>query len=98
MFNILFEGSQLILFFIQCNYTALSASELCRREGHALKSIKAVKRFFKCKDCKQRTITLDRLPKRACNHCGSSNWEKAAMAKVYIFLRVYTSVNIKTNF
>lgn len=67
---------------LQCKYTALSASELCRREGHPLRSIKAVKRFFQCKDCKNRTISLDRLPKRPCNQCGSSNWEKTAMAKV----------------
>lgn len=86
--------SKVIIFFIdqiplylnlpslQCNYTALSASELCRREGHPVRTIKAVKRFFQCKDCKQRTISLDRLPKRPCTHCGSSNWVKAAMAKV----------------
>ncbi|XP_057364805.1 protein MCM10 homolog [Daphnia carinata] len=65
----------------KCNYTALSASELCRREGHSVRTIKAVKRFFQCKDCKQRTISLDRLPKRPCSHCGSSNWDRAAMAK-----------------
>lgn len=60
----------------------MSASELCRREGHPIRTIKATKRFFQCKDCKQRTISLDRLPKRPCVNCGSSNWEKAAMAKV----------------
>ena len=46
-----------------CNYTSFKASELCREKGHRVKVIDAKKRFFKCGDCKNRTVSLDRLPK-----------------------------------
>jgi len=64
-----------------CKYTALSASDICRKEGHPTRTIKVVKRFFQCKDCQTRTVCLDRLPKRSCSNCGGSNWQRAAMAK-----------------
>ncbi|XP_012283971.1 protein MCM10 homolog isoform X2 [Orussus abietinus] len=62
-----------------CNYTALSSSDLCKEQGHPITVIKAVKRFFKCSDCGNRTISLDRMPNRSCKKCGSSSWSKAAM-------------------
>ena len=62
-----------------CNYTSYKASELCRwdfatlllmltphsfrEKGHRVKVINVKKRFFKCGDCKNRTQSLDRLPK-----------------------------------
>ena len=46
-----------------CNYTSFKSSELCREKGHRVKVINAKKRFFKCGDCKNRTVSLDRLPK-----------------------------------
>merc|ERR1719203_1418201 len=62
-----------------CEYTAYSASEKCRQEGHRIKSIDATKRFFSCKGCQKRTTSLDRLPREACKQCGGNNWVKAGM-------------------
>ena len=62
-----------------CNYTSYKASELCREKGHKVKVINVKKRFFKCADCKNRTQSLDRLPKESCSKCGGSRWEKAGM-------------------
>jgi len=62
-----------------CEYTAYSASDKCRSEGHRIKSIDATKRFFSCKGCKKRTTSLDRLPREACKQCGGNNWVKAGM-------------------
>jgi len=64
---------------LECNYTAFKSSDKCKLEKHRIKMIDATKRFFSCKDCKQRTISLDRLPKGSCAKCGGSNWEKAGM-------------------
>ena len=58
---------------------AFKSSDKCKLEKHRIKMIDATKRFFSCKDCKQRTISLDRLPKGSCAKCGGSNWEKAGM-------------------
>ena len=62
-----------------CNYTDFKSSELCKQAGHRVKVIEATKRFFSCKDCKRRTVSLDRLPKKCCDKCGGSSWERAAM-------------------
>ena len=62
-----------------CNYTDFKSSELCKQQGHRVKVVEATKRFFSCKDCKRRTISLDRLPKKTCDKCGGSNWERAGM-------------------
>ncbi|XP_023338992.1 protein MCM10 homolog [Eurytemora carolleeae] len=62
-----------------CNYTSFKASELCKSEGHRYKVIDAVKRFFRCKDCKNRTICLTKLPQESCKKCGGSSWLKAGM-------------------
>ena len=62
-----------------CNYTSYKASDICREKGHRVKVINAKKRFFKCADCKNRTQSLDRLPKESCSKCGGSRWEKAGM-------------------
>jgi minichromosome maintenance protein 10 len=47
-----------------CKYVALSQSDFCKKERHPIRVVKANKRFFKCKDCGNRTMSLDRLPKR----------------------------------
>jgi len=66
----------------QCNYVAESASELCRKENHSLKYSKALKKFFVCKVCKQRTVTYGApIPKHPCRQCGASNYEKTSMYK-----------------
>lgn len=62
-----------------CNYTSFKASELCKTERHNFKVIDAVKRFYRCKDCKRRTVCLGRLPNEPCRQCGGSNWERAGM-------------------
>lgn len=66
---------------LKCKYASFSAAERCKAEGHPLKVKDAMKRFFKCKDCGNRTITLQRLPKLACKNCNGSRWEKTAMMK-----------------
>ena len=62
-----------------CKYTSFSRSDMCKELGHQVKVVDAVKRFFKCNDCGNRTVSLDKLPKSSCNKCNSSNWKKAAM-------------------
>lgn len=64
---------------LQCKYISFSASELCKNEKHPLKVFDSVKRFYKCNDCKNRTVTLDMVPLKPCNKCGSGNWIKAGM-------------------
>ncbi|KAK0090526.1 hypothetical protein PV325_012580 [Microctonus aethiopoides] len=62
-----------------CRYTALSASDLCKEKKHPLRVFDAIKSFFKCSDCGNRTVSLDRIPSLSCNKCKSSNWVRAAM-------------------
>lgn len=64
---------------LTCKYVALSASDRCKEERHPLKIKEAEKRFFKCKDCGNRTISLQRIPKLACKNCQSSRWERTSM-------------------
>ncbi|RUS77986.1 hypothetical protein EGW08_014247, partial [Elysia chlorotica] len=42
-----------------CMYTAQSAKDSCKKEGHALKRSKARKRFFRCRKCKHRTHVIN---------------------------------------
>ncbi|CAJ0574122.1 unnamed protein product, partial [Mesorhabditis spiculigera] len=62
-----------------CHYTAQSQSELCKGSGHEVQRHKAEKRFFKCKECKQRTVAFGMLPTGDCARCGATNWERVAM-------------------
>ncbi len=65
-----------------CNYTAFTQSDLCKSAGHSARVIRVKKRFFECKKCKNRTISLDRYPKSACSNCGESNkWHRVGMAR-----------------
>ncbi|KAL9960807.1 hypothetical protein ACROYT_G034310 [Oculina patagonica] len=71
-----------VVFCKQCNYLAESASERCYKESHSLKWSKALKKFFACKDCKQRTISYGApIPKHPCKQCGASNYQKTSMYK-----------------
>ena len=63
----------------KCKYVAFSAADRCKEENHPLKVRDAEKRFFKCSDCGNRTVTLHRIPKVSCKNCQSSRWEKCAM-------------------
>lgn len=69
-------------FLFQCRYTWFSASDECKAERHPLKVIDALKRFFKCNDCGNRTVSLSILPLLPCKKCSSTNWGKTAMMKV----------------
>lgn len=62
-----------------CKYTAFSASDMCKEQRHPLRVFDAVKRFFKCADCGNRTVSLNRMPSHSCGKCSSSNWVRAAM-------------------
>ncbi|XP_076286297.1 minichromosome maintenance 10 homolog [Lasioglossum baleicum] len=62
-----------------CKYTSFSASEMCKEQKHPLRVTDATKRFFKCADCGNRTVSLDRIPTHSCIKCSSSNWIKTAM-------------------
>uniref|UniRef100_A0AAR5Q633 Protein MCM10 homolog n=1 Tax=Dendroctonus ponderosae TaxID=77166 RepID=A0AAR5Q633_DENPD len=66
---------------LKCKYTSFSASDLCKSEHHPLKVFDAMKRFYQCGNCKNRTVTLELVPTKPCNNCGSSKWEKTGMMK-----------------
>lgn len=65
----------------KCKYTAFSAAQICKDERHPLKVLDTVKRFFKCLDCNNRTVSLELIPLHSCSNCKSSRWEKAAMMR-----------------
>ena len=64
-----------------CKYTAFSAAERCKEERHPLKVIDAEKRFFQCKDCGSRTVSVFKLPNVSCKNCQGSRWERCAMIR-----------------
>lgn len=64
-----------------CKYTAFSASDRCKEEQHPLKVVDAEKRFFQCKDCGNRTVSVFKLPKVSCKACQGSRWERCAMIR-----------------
>ncbi|KAI8439185.1 hypothetical protein MSG28_013032 [Choristoneura fumiferana] len=65
----------------KCKYTAFSAAQLCKDERHPLKVLDTFKRFFKCLDCNNRTVSLELIPMNSCSNCKSSRWEKAPMMR-----------------
>ena len=56
----------------QCKYTALAVGDRCKSEGHHIKTLKATKRFFRCKECSWRTVSLDKIPTTACRFVDNS--------------------------
>ncbi|CAG9824471.1 unnamed protein product [Phaedon cochleariae] len=66
---------------LKCKYTSFSASDLCKTERHPLRVFDAMKRFFKCGNCGNRTVSLEIIPTRPCTNCGSGKWEKTGMMK-----------------
>lgn len=66
---------------LQCKYVSFSASDFCKTEKHPLKVFDAMKRFYKCGNCQNRTVTLDLVPVKPCTNCGSGKWEKTGMMK-----------------
>ncbi|XP_050514269.1 protein MCM10 homolog [Diabrotica virgifera virgifera] len=75
---------------IQCKYISFSASDLCKSERHTFKVFDAVKRFFKCGHCKNRTVCLEVVPMTACSNCGGSNWQKTGMMHEKIATAVHS--------
>ncbi|XP_052867930.1 protein MCM10 homolog [Anopheles cruzii] len=65
----------------QCKYVAFSAAKRCKTEGHPLRVRDAEKRFFRCADCGNRTVSLFRIPKISCKSCSGSRWERCAMMR-----------------
>ncbi|XP_030072184.1 protein MCM10 homolog isoform X2 [Microcaecilia unicolor] len=63
-----------------CNYTHFKPLETCVSENHDFHWHDAVKRFFKC-PCGNRTISLDRLPRKHCSTCGLYKWHRDGMLK-----------------
>ncbi|KAM4748915.1 protein MCM10 homolog [Rhinophrynus dorsalis] len=63
-----------------CKYTHFKPLETCVSENHDFHWHDALKRFFKC-PCGNRTISLDRLPKKHCSTCGLFKWERDGMLK-----------------
>lgn len=65
----------------KCKYTAFSAAQICKDERHPLKVLDTFKRFFKCADCGNRTVSLELIPLHSCGNCRGSRWEKAPMLR-----------------
>lgn len=65
----------------KCKYTAFSAAQICKDERHPLKVLDTFKRFFKCADCGNRTVSLELIPLHSCSSCSGSRWEKAPMLR-----------------
>ncbi|BFZ08670.1 hypothetical protein BsWGS_11709 [Bradybaena similaris] len=66
----------------QCLYTAQSAKDSCKQDGHTLVPSKTKKRFFMCKKCKHRTYTIGgKFPTETCRKCGAQAFEKTSMYK-----------------
>ncbi|XP_037703924.1 protein MCM10 homolog isoform X2 [Choloepus didactylus] len=63
-----------------CAYTHFKPLETCVAEQHDYHWHDAVKRFFKC-PCGNRSISLNRLPKKHCSNCGLFKWERDGMLK-----------------
>lgn len=66
---------------LKCKYMSFSASDRCKSEGHPLKVVDGEKRFFKCGDCGNRTISLFKIPKLSCKNCKGSRWERTGMMR-----------------
>ena len=64
-----------------CNYSAYKQSEHCKASNHFIKVVKAKKRFFECKSCKNRTYSFDKLPKHACSKCQNHSWIRTGMMR-----------------
>ncbi|WAR25962.1 MCM10-like protein [Mya arenaria] len=52
---------------MDCKYRSKSLHDRCKKEHHNFVKSKGTQRFFKCKQCKTRTICFDKMPTKACN-------------------------------
>nr|CAB3263688.1 protein MCM10 homolog [Phallusia mammillata] len=66
----------------QCSYTFWAPHERCKQLQHAMQWKSVKKRFFECTHCRQRTVTWDPYPAKACRECGSvKKWKRTCMLK-----------------
>ncbi|KAK2495604.1 hypothetical protein MC885_001431, partial [Smutsia gigantea] len=63
-----------------CAYTHFKPLETCIGQQHDYHWHDGIKRFFKC-PCGNRSISLDRLPRKHCSNCGLFKWERDGMLK-----------------
>ncbi|XP_044279335.1 protein MCM10 homolog [Varanus komodoensis] len=63
-----------------CKYTYFKLLDSCAEQKHDYHWHDGIKRFFKC-PCGNRAISLDKLPKKHCSHCGLFKWERDGMLK-----------------
>ncbi|XP_046680017.1 protein MCM10 homolog isoform X2 [Homalodisca vitripennis] len=77
---------------LKCKYKWFSPSELCKAEKHPIKVISAVKRFFECHNCRNRTVSLEVIPLHNCKNCGQANWKRAAMMRERKSATVHLSI------
>ncbi|XP_056000805.1 protein MCM10 homolog isoform X2 [Ostrea edulis] len=61
-----------------CNYTAMKLADKCKRDGHTIVKLEGSKRFFKCKHCGKRKISIHKYPTEPCD-CGEYNFQRTAM-------------------
>lgn len=66
---------------LDCKYTSFSAAQKCKDAKHKFRVFDAIKRFFKCGNCGNRTVSLEICPLLSCKNCGSTKWEKTTMMK-----------------
>jgi minichromosome maintenance protein 10 len=66
---------------LNCKYIAFSAADRCKEARHEIRVKDAIKRFYKCLDCGNRTVTLHKIPKTTCKNCQSSRWERCGMMR-----------------
>lgn len=67
---------------LTCKYTSFSASDLCKKERHNLRTFDAIKRFFDCDNCANVITTFLIFPVEACKKCGCRKWNKCGMKKM----------------
>ena len=52
----------------------------CASQGHGGRVLQVKKRFWACRSCKWRAVTLDSTyPMRGCTHCGGSDFDKTPL-------------------
>lgn len=61
-----------------CSYTAMKLADKCKTERHTIVKSETSKRFFKCKHCGKRKISIHKYPTEPCE-CGEYNFQRTAM-------------------
>lgn len=61
-----------------CSYTAMKLADKCKTERHMIIKSETSKRFFKCKHCGKRKISIHKYPTEPCD-CGEYSFQRTAM-------------------